>query len=347
MNKPQTPTRQYSKSSLFYGAAKRDFFEQNGTFLQRAQTLNKMYIAQPKRTNCKLCDAPLGQDIDFTSHNVGYVFCSECGHLNGTHEETEAFVSSLYIDGEGVDYAKNYIDNNFEQRIETVYSPKAEFLAQNMPQDSFSVFDVGCGAGYFVAACRKQGIAATGIDVSDTMIDFGNEKIAQIDGDSNALKRVEERDFLDLISTCDAQVVSAIGVIEHVRDPRGLLHSFQQSKAQYLYFSVPMFSFSALLENVSQSVFPRQLSGAHTHLFTESSIKKMYDMISVSAVAEWRFGTDVQDLFRTMQIKLQEGGASGRILELFADQFGGLADKWQRQLDESHFCSEIHVLVSK
>ena len=34
--------------------------------------------------------------------------------------------------------------------------------------------------------------------------------------------------------------------------------------------SVPLFSLTSIIEHISPKVFPRLLSGAHTHLFTES-----------------------------------------------------------------------------
>ena len=34
-------------------------------------------------------------------------------------------------------------------------------------------------------------------------------------------------------------------------------------------------------------VFPRQLSGGHTHLYTEESILKMNEIIGIESIAEW------------------------------------------------------------
>ena len=57
-----------------------------------------------------------------------------------------------------------------------------------------------------------------------------------------------------------------------------------------------MFSFSVILEifkNVS-----KDLSGGHI-IFSEDSLKKIHSIIGVEPIAEWRFGTDIMDLFRS------------------------------------------------
>ena len=142
-------------------------------------------------------------------------------------------------------------------------------------------------------------------------------------------------------------VLSAIGVIEHLREPHRLLEAFRKSKLKYLFYSVPMFSVSAILENVFPGTFPRQLSGAHTHLFTERSIEWMYANEGLLPVAEWRFGTDLMDLYRIVNVELARNGASHKLQRMFEQGFATKIDELQSILDRNHFCSEIHCLVEK
>ena len=147
--------------------------------------------------------------------------------------------------------------------------------------------------------------------------------------------------------TSNAKVVSAIGVIEHLRNPHKFFTAFKKSKAKYLYYSVPMFSFCVLLENVFKNVFPRQLFGDHTHLFTDSSIKKMNKIIGLKSIAEWRYGTDIIDLYRHILINLQANKCSKKTIDLFNAGLLDKIDNIQSIFDKSHFCSEIHLLASK
>ena len=108
-----------------------------------------------------------------------------------------------------------------------------------------------------------------------------------------------------------------------------------------------MFSFSVILENIFKEVFPRQLSVDHTHLFTEDSIQKMNALIGVNSIAEWRFGTDVVDLFRHSLISLNKNNASQKLKDYLNSGLGDIKDELQAIFDKHHFCSEIHCIASK
>ena len=144
-----------------------------------------------------------------------------------------------------------------------------------------------------------------------------------------------------------AEILSAMGVIEHLRYPHKLFQAFRKSKIKYLYYSVPMFSMSALLENAFKKVFPRQLSGGHTHLYTEESILKMNEIIGIESIAEWRFGTDAMDLFRSLLVTMNANKVSNNTTKFFSSKFIKVLDKFQKLLDKNHFCSEIHLLGCK
>jgi len=341
------PRRVYSKSSAFYTDTKSDFFSSNESLLAKAEKQNELYLKQPIRTKCKICSQALSSDCDFISHQVQYIFCDGCGHLNGAYEDTKAFVENLYFQAEGDDYAINYLDAKYVERTNNIYLPKVDFLLNNLPSKTeLKLLDVGCGAGYFVYAAILRGIDATGIDVSQTMIEFGNQQISHLQ-QQRPLTHSSESDFFESIANSDAKVISAIGVIEHLRDPQAFFDAFQQSEAQYLYYSVPMFSFSVMLENIFTDVFPRQLSGGHTHLFTEQSINWLYENYNLNSLAEWRFGTDIMDLYRTMSVEMIKKGASTKLEAFLKEGLAKNIDQLQAVFDEKHFCSEIHCLAVK
>lgn len=338
--------RKYSKSSAFYLSTKSDFFSANEDLLNKALNQNKVYSSQPKRERCKLCRTILPVDVDFISHRVGYIFCDDCNHLNGIYEDTKAYVENLYISDSGVEYASNYIDEQFEKRAVDIYVPKVDFLVNNLPPKTNKILDVGCGSGYFVYAALFRNLEALGLDVSKTLVEFGNLQIKRMIKTS-PLRHEEEDGFFEVIKNTSADVVSAIGVIEHLREPLKFFDAFRQSEATYLYYSVPMFSLSALLETVSDDIFPRQLSGGHTHLFTEDSISRMNKIIGVSSIGEWRFGTDFMDLYRHLMVKLQTTNVSKKTVDFLCDGFGSKIDEFQNILDLNHSCSEIHVVTVK
>jgi pseudaminic acid cytidylyltransferase len=344
---PPLICRAYSKSTGFYSDTKSEFFDANDKLLANAERQNNLYTRQPPRSKCKICNSTIPTVCDFKSHHVQYVFCDNCGHLNGMHEDTQSFMENTYIQSDGKDYAKNYLDPNFVRRAELIYQPKFDFLRANLPSsDEFKLLDVGCGSGYFVYAALQSGIDAKGVDVNQTMIEFGNYQISLI-LHQNPLSYTLESDFFESIASNDATVISAIGVIEHLRDPSAFFDAFHRSNAQYLFYSVPMFSFSSMLENIFPNIFPRQLSGGHTHLFTEQSIEWLHENKRLNSRAEWRFGTDIMDLYRSMRLEMEGKGASHKMISSLNEGFGKNIDNLQAVLDEQHFCSEIHCLVAK
>lgn len=336
----------YSKSSKFYIDSKLDFFINNERHLKKSLKLNSLYSIQPIRVYCKLCSAKLSDQVDFESHGIGYKFCKNCNHLNGIYEDTKEFIENLYISDAGENYSLNYIDESFIKRSNDIYLPKVDFLLSNLPNQHYNLLDVGCGAGYFVHAAISKGLNAQGIDVSKTLIEYGNQNISLVMG-TKPLKFVQEEDFINEIINTKAEIISAIGVIEHLREPHKFFEAFRQSDATHLMYSVPMFSFSVILENMFENVYPRQLSGAHTHLFTEESLLKMNELLNVNIIAEWRFGTDIIDLFRHIRINLENNNSSKTMLNQFESKFFKIVDDIQHIFDKNEFFSEIHVLVQK
>ncbi len=325
---------------------KADYFSENEKHLETAQKLNRLYSSQPKRVNCKICKLALPQSVDFTSHGIEYVFCKECNHLNGIYDDTSSFVKEIYIDSDGSDYASGYYDDNYLQRTNDIYIPKVDFLLTSLPKQELKILDIGCGSGYFVLGCLLRSITATGLDIGSASVKFGNEQIMHHCKES-PLICVEEDAFFEEIKNTDANVVSAIGVIEHLREPHRFFEAFQLSNAKYLFYQVPMFSFSVVLENVLPNVFPRQLSGAHTHLFTEQSVKKLNNIIGIETLAEWRFGADVMDLYRSILVNLQLNQSSKKMIDYVSEGLGVKIDELQAVIDQNLFCSDIHVVAKK
>ena len=339
--------KKYSKSTAsFYLKTKSDFFNDNKRLIQKALKQNSIYSLQPKRNKCKICKVTLPKNIDFQSHNIKYIFCLKCNHLNGIFEDTESFSKKIYISNSGSEYSKNYLDKNFIKRTKDIYIPKIDFLISTLRKKNFEILDIGCGTGYFVYASLMRGIFAKGIDINESMVNFGNFNIDKKFG-SKPLEMSEENTFYDKIIKTDKEVISAIGVIEHLREPNKFIKAFKLSKAKYLYYSVPMFSLTVILEIIFQNVFPRQLSGAHTHLFTEKSILKLNRLLGTKSVGEWRFGTDIMDLYRNLFINLKSKKTSNKILKYLNENFEKNIDKFQSILDINHSCSEIHVIVKK
>ena len=63
-------------------------------------------------------------------------------------------------------------------------------------------------------------------------------------------------------------------------------------------------------------------------------------------MGEWRFGTDIVDLLRTIMVTLQNNG-NVYLSEIFQEKSSRILDDMQLLIDKNNFCSEIHLLVRK
>jgi predicted TPR repeat methyltransferase len=299
------------------------------------------------RESCKICHEPIRGEKLFTSHMMDYFLCPVCGHLNSAHEDTQAFAQKVYIDD---DYAGNYSAadrEKYEKRLELIYVPKARFLLDCLKEDGIEpetvrLLDDGAGSGYFVRAMQKLNADAVGIEISPSQVAFANEMAgAQI------LKQIDAANITGEIRRTDRQVLSAIGVLEHIISLDETLQAVKENKnIEYVYASVPMFSFSALFEATHQSCYNRHLGGTHTHLFSNSSLEYMARSMGFEIAHTWRFGSDMMDLYRFLCVTLEQGGNGGakKILE---KEFLPLIDQLQLVADKGGFSSELHLVMKR
>ncbi len=323
---------------------KRNFFENNDGMLKMADEMADVLSSQPKRTICKICGGTLGEKL-LTSHGLSYIECPVCGHLNSAFEDTDVFAGKVYVED---DYSKNYSSKDreeYEKRLTSIYLPKAEFLKECLEKDGVSdvkILDIGAGCGYFVAATRRLGMASDGIEVSKNQVDYGNEMAGE-----QILTHIGLTDSIDRIRETDACVVSAIGVLEHLIHLQDNLDAIRENQnIRYVYASVPMVSFSCAFETANQGVYNRHMGGTHTHLFSNESVAYMADQMGFEVAYEWRFGSDINDLYRALSVLMQKNG-NKEFAQVFADRFVPLMDKLQLVLDESEWSSELHFILRR
>lgn len=334
----------YGKPFGNLNSMKRNFFENNDGMLKMADDMAEVLSKQPKRTTCKICGAKLSAPL-FYSHGLGYIKCDECQHLNSEYCDTNEFASKVYVED---DYSKNYSapdKEGYEKRLNSIYIPKAEFLKDSLKKEGLndiSVLDIGAGCGYFVSALRRLDIPAVGIEVSKNQVEYGNACAGE-----NILTHVGLSDSIDYIKNTESNVVSAIGVLEHLIDLKDNLQAIKDNKKiKYLYASVPMFSFSCAFEAANQHCYNRHTGGTHTHLFTNESIAYMAKEMGFEMAYEWRFGSDINDLYRFLTVSLSKNNNED-FASYFSDKFVPLMDKLQLILDESEFSSEMHFILKR
>lgn len=342
----------HGKSSQGLLKHKTAMYEANGRLAQRNDDIAAVYLRQPPRSQCKNCASPLNEKPTFVSHGIGYLECPTCGHLNGAHEETAAFCDFLYTRDAGKAYAQTYSAEDaaqYQSRVQDIYLPKAAFLAEALTGEGVdfrtcAVADIGAGSGYFVAALQQQGFnPVTGYEVSADQVALGNRILA-----GQPLRQYPADATESTLAGLTARVVSLIGVLEHVLSPRAALAAIAGNRnIEFLYLSLPLYSASVAIEAAFPNIFNRHLGGAHTHLYSERSIRHFSAEYGFEPVAEWWFGLDLTDLFRSLYVTLAQNPETAALSERITAGFGQHVDALQQSLDAAQTSSEVHLLLRK
>ena len=120
-----------------------------------------------------------------------------------------------------------------------------EAMTSSMPEQTLNrmkFLDVGAGSGYFVAAMQRLGLHAQGIEISADQVRWGSQFV-----DEGALVHFAYNDIVNRILNAKEDVVSFIGVLEHIVDLHEVLQAIEDNPhIRYVFFSVPLFSYSAI-----------------------------------------------------------------------------------------------------
>ena len=328
----------FSKSYNQIIKIKKNFYLNNRENLKNALRINKFYASQPKRIKCKNCNSKKLKKF-INSFRIDYLVCEKCGHLNGRYQDTKAFSSWLYEKDDGENYSKGY-EKDYIDRVKNIYLPKARFLKETIPK--LNVIEIGSGACHLLKAFETIKVKAKGYEPSKSLTKIGYKYLKKNKVYNCNLMETNQA----IIDEKKCNVLTMIAVLEHLNDPNIFLKSFIKSKIEYLYISVPLFSLSVFLENSFEDVFPRHLSGGHTHLYTERSLKYLSKKFGLKIIGEWWFGTDIADLYRSILVS-SNNHSKIQYEKYINNYFFKILDKMQHVLDKEKVCSEVHMIFKK
>ena len=328
----------FSKSVKDILSIKKDFITKNKSLINQAQKWNKFYSKQPQRKFCKACEKKLDTKI-FKSHYANYTVCKFCGHLNGLNKDTKRFNEFLYKKDKKKNFSKFY-NKDYNLRVKNISIPKLNFL-KKIIKGKKEILELGSGAGHFLKACELNSIKAVGYDVNPSMVNLGSKMLKK-----NKIFHFKIDEIYEKVLKTDREIVTLLGVIEHLEFPNLIFKNFLKSKAKYLFFSVPMMSLSVLLEHCFQNTFPRVLGGVHNNLYSEKSLNYIFKKYNLKILGEWWFGTDIMDLMRIMIINTNDKN-SNKYLKLFEQYFLSALDDLQSVLDKKKICGDVHMVICK
>lgn len=339
--------QRYGKSSEGILNVRQSFFDENEGSLRLVKSQASIYVAQPRRLRCKLCAGRLPDAPDFTKLSIPYASCPCCGQLNGLHEDTDAFCRAVYLDASYATYYGSGDAERYRYRTDAIYRPKVDFLAEALAADGhalteLSYADFGSGSGYMVAALLAAGADRTvGVEVSPHQVAYAKQMVA-----NDRFRLIDIADTTVTVRNLDAEVVTIIGVLEHLQDQRAVLQALRENlRIKYVLLCVPLYGLCVFLEMAFPHIHPRHLIADHTHLFTEQSLRWMEQAYGFSRRAEWWFGSDMLDLYRQVLVSLSREPGTSEMGEEWTRRMRPLIDPMQLAIDKQKLASEVHLVL--
>ena len=318
--------------------------------LQRQRTLSSMLAGRPQRTGCLLCGASPDNAEHFVHRGVPSMRCAACGHVQTAVTPPEGYPHN--VEG-GLSFGAIYprlSPEDYHNRRQRIYTPKFEWIARVLAEElGYSEEDVrakrwadlGCGAGYFLAALHDAGIAhKAGCDADEHLVELAREFVP------SAQTEVFSGDLGEAVRRLRADVYTAFYVMEHIEEPQSVYRALGELPPGAVFvFSVPVYGFSCLLENVFDNNYARAFDTVvHTQVYTDRSIDYAMNTADMDIVAEWVFGQDAEDFRRVMLANLA-GKLPASMLAEAHDRLSELLDPLQQCFDTLHMADQRHVLA--
>ena len=236
----------------------------------------------------------------------------------------------------------------YRDRTERVYLPKLAWLLRAAEATGLgnlldcSWVDIGCGAGYFIDALRRSGASrVVGVEAESALVQQANSALG-----ATIVKHFDGT-LAEAVRQHQAEVYVAWFVIEHCLELGDLFDALRECPpgTAYLRFQCLTYGVAALLEGALEKHYARNLDSVlHLHLFTDASIARAMKEADYEIKAEWIFGQDADDLYRSIVIPL--GGT--QFAEAMADEkarlLGCLSDI-QAVIDRARLSDARHILA--
>ncbi|HTV24042.1 MAG TPA: methyltransferase domain-containing protein [Polyangiaceae bacterium] len=255
-----------------------------------SSTAKEAVRATPATAACWVCGGPTVRF--WTNAAFDAVACRHCGHLLATHERNPS--------AEQTDYHLMYEQRDFVASLGATRRRQAARLLDALgalPAPPRSLFDFGCGRGFFLQAARERGgLALAGGDVSQLALDgLAAQGLAALPLDAEL--PFETLDFSRLPFIPEA--ITFLDVIEHFQGDLGArLDRFVRglpAAVRFLVFKVPvrdglLFSLADLarrggVEGLGRQLFQSGTFPPHYQYFTRRSLDALVVKLGLSTRA--------------------------------------------------------------
>jgi len=303
------------------------------------------YLAKNEKSiahsSCYICASTQRNPL-VEIHGFQYVTCEGCGHVYTSRRYTDEAIRRFYETNTywaEVTYANK---STCYYRRDNVARPKVEFAERCYAGLRGTWLDVGSGIGDMVSVALENGWKATGLELSETSVAFAKD-IFNVD-----LLRQTMEEYRDqhpkLAGTVD--VVSLIGVLEHVVDPVGLLRQANEmlKPGGIVMIQVPNARSMATMvqEAFPENVFRHMSPIEHIMIFTESSLNRAMANGGFEPLAYWYHGLDFYELLTNLVLTNQRVQGARLYTTLMEN-----LNNFQQVIDDQELSDRIIVCARK
>lgn len=258
----------------------------------------KLYAGETEYVpNCPVTGTPTSDASPVAKiYGANYVQNPTVGHVYVSHRPSESAIHDFYLND--VTYAATYTNReSAESRLAAIAVPWLDWAVKAYEKQygrkPRSVLDVGSGAGHFVEACRRTGITARGVELSEPSRKFAKDIWGlELDG----------RNFLETSDDyVGYDIVTFWGLLEHTPNPAIILQKtleiVSRSDAGMVISKVPRWqSLSTAAQQQSPETVIRHIDPmGHIMLFSDASAAELYVLNGFAPTAAWYYGMDVYE----------------------------------------------------
>lgn len=343
---------EYSKPLGDVGKEQGERLRDERELRERQAVLTALLHNAAPRQRCVVCASVFDVAERFLHRGVPLYRCATCGHIQTQVQPPDGYPHA--VEG-GISFGTIYprlSPEEYHARKQRVYRPKLDWVVRVLVDElhysheqvqQLQWADMGCGAGYFLAALEDSGVErAVGFDADEQLVAVGSEFLhtAHIQHYPHSLQGA--------FAQYPADVYTAFFVLEHADDARDVYRALRQCPSgTVMAFSVPLYGMSALLENAFDANYARNMDCAvHTQMYTERSIAWAMEYAECDVVAQWVFGQDAED-FRRILLHNLVGKLSDALLDEALHSLSELLDPLQQCLDALHLADQRHIVARK
>ena len=233
------------------------------------------YLSDRSSLEC-ICGVPGGLTIGRSERNglkFRYKVCFRCGHVRTSNPLSPSAAERFYSTS---DYRSMYFPNDSVEELIVRQTPKSNSrsrlleYAEQAGVSRGSVLEWGCGGGWNLVPFRDAGWRTIGFDHDKPFVRMGRELL-------NLDLNVIDSAAPTHVKNFSADLIILYHVLEHVRDPVGLLSMLRAScrADTLLVVGIP------LIEKIPSWKWNRFFHVAHIHYFSTSSF------LRVAAMSGW------------------------------------------------------------